>query len=70
MLDNFLFGGDKLTKNVDPKKYRCSGYGIGFDAHSQFSLSNSEWVKNVIFAYDNSFSFHADNRKNIHLSSW
>ena len=27
----------KVTKNVDPDKYGYSGYGIGFDACSQFS---------------------------------
>ena len=68
---NSLFGAVKLPKNVNPDKYRCSGYGIVFDARSQFSLSNSEWLKNVfIFGVDNSSFVHADNRKNIYLSSW
>ena len=31
MLGNSLFGTVKLTKNVDPDKYRYSGYDIGFD---------------------------------------
>ena len=28
-LDDCLFGAVKLTKNADPGKYGCSGYGIG-----------------------------------------
>ena len=31
-LGNCLFGAAKLTKNVDPDKYRYGVYGIGFDA--------------------------------------
>ena len=38
-LGNCLFGAVKLNTNSDPKKYGCSGYGIGFDARSQFSYS-------------------------------
>ena len=30
----------KAKKNADPEKYKCSGYGIGFDSHEGFSLSN------------------------------
>ena len=63
-LGDCLFGVFKLTKNADPDKYRYNGYGIGFDARSQFLLSNSEWGKNdVIFGVDNSSSVHGDNRK-------
>ena len=63
-LGDCLFGAFKLTKNPDPDKYRYNGYGIGFDARSQFLLSNSEWGKNdVIFGVDNSSSVHDDNRK-------
>ena len=39
----------KSTKNADPDKYRYSGYGIGFDAHSRFSV-NGEWDKNFIIS--------------------
>ena len=35
-LGNCLFGAVKLTKNDDPDKYGHIGYGIGFDARSQF----------------------------------
>ena len=31
-----LFGGVKLTKNADPDKYVYNGYGIGFNAHTEF----------------------------------
>ena len=44
--------------------YGYSGYGIGFTACSQYSLSNDEWGKNVaIVGVDNSLSVHADKRK-------
>ena len=36
-LHNCLFGAAKLTTNADPGKYGYSGYGVGFDARSQFS---------------------------------
>ena len=54
----------KLTKNADPDKYGYSGYGIGFDARSQFLWSCSEWGKKVvIFGVDNSSSVPVDNKK-------
>ena len=54
----------KLTTSYDFDKYRYNGYGIGFDAHSQFPLSNGEWGKNVvIFEDDNSSSVYVDNIK-------
>ena len=44
-----MFGTVKLTKNADPDKYEYSGYGIGFDAHLQFSWSDgSSGFKNVV----------------------
>ena len=30
-LTNALFGAVKLNKNADIDKYKCAGYGIGFD---------------------------------------
>ena len=36
-VDKCLFGAMKLTKKTDPDRYGYSGYGIGFDARSQFS---------------------------------
>ena len=54
----------KLTKNADPDKYGCNGYGIGLDARSQFSLPDSSSDKNVsIFGINNSSSVHVDNNK-------
>ena len=38
-----LLGTVNLTMNIDPDKYGYSGYGIGFDARSQCSLSNGKW---------------------------
>ena len=40
VLLNSLFGAVKLTKNSDLDKYSYSGYGIGFDSHGTFSLSD------------------------------
>ena len=62
-LDDCLFEAVKLTNNADPGTHEYSGYGIGFDARSQFLLSNGEWGKDVILGVDNSSSIHADNRK-------
>ena len=39
-LKDCLFGNVKMTKNADPNKYSYSGYGIGFDSRSFFSVSN------------------------------
>ena len=39
-LGNCFFGAAKLTKIDDPDKYVHSGYGIDFDARSQFSLAD------------------------------
>ena len=36
MSGNCLFGPMELTKDADPDKYWYIGYGIGFDAPSQF----------------------------------
>ena len=62
-----LFEAAKLIKNADPDKYKYSGYGIGFDLHLEFSLSDGSMGKNVIvFRADMSSSMHIDNKgKNI-----
>ena len=44
----------KLTKNADPEKYGYSGYCIGLDVRSQFSLPSGGWGKNVNFGVENS----------------
>ena len=36
-LENCLFGGFKMTKNDDVRKYKYSGYVIGFDGKGAFS---------------------------------
>ena len=64
-LGDSLFWAVKLTKNGDTAKYYYSEYGIGFDAHSPFSLSSGyEFGENVIIiGIDNSSSADVDNRK-------
>ena len=49
ILCNCLFEAIKKTKNADPDKYKCSGYGTGFDARSQFSWSYCSWGKMLSF---------------------
>ena len=68
-LGNCLYRAAKLTTNDDPSKYGYSGYGIEFDARSQFPCLESDLDKNVIFAVDDSSSMHVDNKKR-YLSSW
>ena len=54
----------KLTKNADPDKYKYSGYGIGFDSRSEFSLPDGTMGRNVIiFGADMSSSVHVDNKR-------
>lgn len=61
-LGDWLLEAVKLSKNADADKYGYSGYQIGFDARSQFSLSNGEWRQSaVIFGFDDSSSMYADN---------
>ena len=52
----------KLNKNADHDRYEYSGYGIGFGVHSQFSLPDGSWGKNV----------HIDNKKKdiLVLGEW
>ena len=52
----------KVTKNADQFKYSYSGYGIGFDSRSLFSIPNFVWGKNVIFGVENGSSVHIDNK--------
>ena len=63
-LKNCLFGAVTLTKNADIKKYRHSGYGIGFDRRTSFSFPDTEFGQHVlIFQVDMSSSVHIDNKR-------
>ena len=63
-LKNCLFGSVTLTKNAHYEKYEYSGYGIGFDRRSSFSVPGGGFGKNVlIFGVDMSSSDHIDNKK-------
>ena len=46
-LNTCLFGSVELTKNADWDKYKISGYGIGFESSSKFSLADGSMGKNV-----------------------
>ena len=43
-----LFGAVTLTKNTDIEKYGYSGYGIGFDRRSAFSIPGGGFGQNVL----------------------
>ena len=59
-----MFGAVSLTKNADIDKYKCSGYGIGFDRHGEFIFGNGFGRNCIIFGADLSSSSHANNKKN------
>lgn len=68
-LGNCLLGAVKLTKNDDLDKYEYSGFGIAFDARSQFLWLDGRWGKNfVIFGVDMSSSVHVENKKKDKLT--
>ena len=71
-----MFGAVKLTKNADPDNLvleinsgfgnSCSGYGIGFDSRSLFTVPNFDCGKNaVIFGVGNGSLVYVDNKKKI-----
>ena len=62
-LGTCLFGSLELTKDTDPDKYKYSGYGIGFDSRSEFSLTDGSLGKSdIIFEVDMSISVHIDSK--------
>ena len=66
-LETYLFGSVSLTKNNDVDKYKCSGYGNGFDLRETFLFPDGSFAQNVIiFGIDMSSSVHVNNKtKNI-----
>ena len=62
-LENCLLRSVKLTKNADIDKYGYSGYGIGFDRETSFSIGNEIGKNAIIFGVDMSSSAKIDNRK-------
>ena len=61
-----LFGVVKITKNSDIDKYKCSGYGTGFDSKGTFShLAGSIGQNAIIFGADISSSTHNNRANNI-----
>ena len=57
-----MFGSVKLTKNADPDKYKCSGYGIGFDSLSEFSFTDERMGRKVII-------FRADTNSSVYVGN-
>ena len=65
-LVNCLLGAVSFTKNTDIDRYKCSGYGTGFDRCGYYSHPSGENGKNVIiFGVDMSSSRKIDNKKYI-----
>ena len=63
VLENCLFGKIKMTKNVDPDKYKYQGHGIGFDSTGTFTHPNKETGKNAIISkVDMTNSKHVNNK--------
>ena len=56
MLENYVFGAVKLTKNADIDKYGYFGYGIGFDWKSRFSFPGGGFGENVKKMYSINFT--------------
>ena len=65
-IQNALFGAIKITEdNNGNSNNQYTGYGLCFDAHTDFSISNINNGKNVvILGCDMSFSSHQRNREN------
>ena len=66
ILGNSLFGSAKLTMNADLDRYKYSGYGVGFDLHTEFSLPEGSMERNfIIYGADLCSSVQIDNRGKI-----
>ena len=62
-LKDCLLGAVNLTENANPNEYSYSGYGIGFDSCSLFSIPNFDWGKNAnIVGVDMSSHAYAHNK--------
>ena len=48
ILNKFLFGSEKPTKNPDPDKYKYSGYGITFDSRSELLFTDGTVGRNAV----------------------
>ena len=63
-LKKFLFRAVNISKNADPDKCIHTGYGIGFDSRSEFSLPDGSMGKNItIFPLVTSSSAQIDDKK-------
>ena len=49
VLENCLFSKIKMTKNVDPDKYKYQDHEIGFDSTGTFTYPNGGTVKMLLF---------------------
>ena len=64
ILTNALFGAAKLTKNADIKKYKYSGYGIGFESQIFCQYPSGRIGRDVIiFEVDMSSSTNTANKE-------
>ena len=52
-----------MTKNADLDKYKCTGYGLGFDLCSKFLFTDGSYGENVIiFGAELNSSVHVDDK--------
>ena len=64
-VQNALFGGIKITKNIDTNKYKYEEYGICFDEGGMFSMNNITDGRNVlIFGVHENSVIHSNNKAN------
>ena len=68
-IENCLLVSVKLTKNPDIDKYGYSGYGIGFDIKTSFSIGNEIGKNVIIFGVKMSSSSKIDHRKKRNFNS-
>ena len=59
----------KPVKKADKYKYKYSGYGIGFDNHGTFSMSNGSGsaINVITFGADMSSYAHINNKKKMDI---
>ena len=68
-MENCLFGSVKLIKNTNIDKHGYSGYGIGFNRRTPFSIGNDIGRNVITFRVDMSSSLLICNKKR-HFNPW
>ena len=71
-LQNALFGGITLTRNIDTSKYKYEGYGICFDEGGTFIMGNISDGRNVLIfgVHENSLVHTGNKNNNIYVMGY